>query len=288
MQPNTNASKMLTASGAATLPSSTFASMACSADGKVYIFGGLGIPPYSQEGEATNTLHSVKLRGTNSASFISKFQVESATRQRQRGRVAPGPRSGHTLVYMPAAVAARLRMPGGALLLYGGSDLKYTNFSGLLEKFRSVDAAGWRKSVWDTRVWLFDIASDKWSVLATEGARDRPPGLTFHSATVAGLQVMIYGGIRRADTVELSTDLYVLDFSATTPRWRKATVGNMIVKGAYQMDFPITGIASLPTIGAVVLMNRQVGMICYGAFAERCSVKSRKMHALEIPRSRFI
>ncbi|WIA16706.1 hypothetical protein OEZ85_013362 [Tetradesmus obliquus] len=90
-----------------------------------------------------------------------------------------------------------------------------------------------------------------------EGARDRPPGLMFHSATVAGLQVMIYGGIRRADTVELSTDLYVLDFSATTPRWRKATVGNMIVKGAYQMDFPNTGIASLPTIGAVVLMNRQ-------------------------------
>lgn len=102
------------------------------------------------------------------------------------------------------------------------------------------------------------------------------------------LQVMIYGGIRRADTVELFTELYALDFSATTPRWRKATVGNMIVKGAYQMDFPNTGIASLPTIGAVVLMNRQVGMICYGAFAERCSLKSRKMHALEIPRSRFI
>jgi hypothetical protein len=32
----------------------------------------------------------------------------------------------------------------------------------------------------------------------------------------------------------------------------------MLVEGAYQLDFPNTGIAALPEIGVVALMNRQV------------------------------
>jgi hypothetical protein len=73
---------------------------------------------------------------------------------------------------------------------------------------------------------------------------------------------MLYGGMRYDPgkvKVELSTDLFVLDFSATTPRWLMATVDNMVIKGSFQLAFPNTGIAPLPSIGAVALMNREVG-----------------------------
>jgi hypothetical protein len=71
----------------------------------------------------------------------------------------------------------------------------------------------------------------------------------------------MYGGLSHNfanNKVQASTDLYVLDFSEATPRWRRATVDNMLVEGAFQLSFPNTGIATLPDIAAVALMNRQV------------------------------
>lgn len=77
------------------------------------------------------------------------------------------------------------------------------------------------------------------------------------------LQVMLFGGLRYSRTdnnVRRSTDLYVLDFSEPTPRWRKAAVDNINTQGAYQLDFPNTGIVPLPKIGAVALMHRSVSV----------------------------
>jgi hypothetical protein len=75
------------------------------------------------------------------------------------------------------------------------------------------------------------------------------------------LQVMLFGGLRynrTANNVRRSTDLYVLDFSERTPRWRRAAVDNINTQGAYQLDFPNTGIVPLPESGAVALMHRSV------------------------------
>jgi hypothetical protein len=72
---------------------------------------------------------------------------------------------------------------------------------------------------------------------------------------------MLFGGLRynqTAKNVRRSTDLYVLDFSEPTPRWRKAAVDNINTQGAYQLDFPNTGIVPLPESGAVALMHRSV------------------------------
>jgi hypothetical protein len=72
---------------------------------------------------------------------------------------------------------------------------------------------------------------------------------------------MLFGGLRynqTANNVRRSTDLYVLDFSEHTPRWRRAAVDNINTQGAYQLDFPNTGIVPLPDNGAVALMHRSV------------------------------
>lgn len=53
--------------------------------------------------------------------------------------------------------------------------------------------------------------------------------------------------------------MYVLDFSERKPRWRKAAVENINVQGAFQLDFPNSGVAALPESGVVALMHRSVG-----------------------------
>jgi hypothetical protein len=72
---------------------------------------------------------------------------------------------------------------------------------------------------------------------------------------------MLFGGLMYTSTnnsVRRSTDMYVLDFSEATPRWRRAAVDNVKNQGAYQFGFPNTGIVPLPEIGAVALMHRSV------------------------------
>lgn len=72
---------------------------------------------------------------------------------------------------------------------------------------------------------------------------------------------MLFGGLRynrNTNNVSRSTDLFVLDFSEPTPRWRKAAVDNINTQGAYQLAFPNTGIVPLSEIGTVALMHRAV------------------------------
>lgn len=60
-----------------------------------------------------------------------------------------------------------------------------------------------------------------------------------------------------ATTVRLSTSLYALDFSSTTPRWRHALI-SLNNQGAFQLDYPSTGVVLLPEFGAVALKHRAV------------------------------
>lgn len=72
---------------------------------------------------------------------------------------------------------------------------------------------------------------------------------------------MLWGGLRFAPqikTLTISTDIYILDFSETTARWRRAAVQNINVQGAFQLGFPNTGIAPLSESGVVALMHKSV------------------------------
>jgi len=60
-----------------------------------------------------------------------------------------------------------------------------------------------------------------------------------------------------ASQVRLSTMLYVLDFSSATPRWRAAQI-RLNNQGAFQFDYPNTGVVLLPEFGAVALKHRSV------------------------------
>lgn len=57
--------------------------------------------------------------------------------------------------------------------------------------------------------------------------------------------------------VTLSTMLYVLDFAGSPPRWRQAAI-RLNNQGAYQNDWPNTGVAMVPELGAVALKHRSV------------------------------
>jgi hypothetical protein len=86
--------------------------------------------------------------------------------------------------------------------------------------------------------------------------------------------VVLFGGQAfnaSAPRVSLSTMLYVLDFSSNPPFWRAAQV-SLNNQGAYQLDWPNTGVAMLPEFGAVALKHRAVsegvgrlGACCLGA-----------------------
>jgi hypothetical protein len=74
-------------------------------------------------------------------------------------------------------------------------------------------------------------------------------------------QVALFGGQAfnaSASTVRISTMLYVLDFASSPPRWRQAAI-KLNNQGAFQLDFPSTGIVMLPEFGAVALKHRSVG-----------------------------
>jgi hypothetical protein len=90
------------------------------------------------------------------------------------------------MVYLPSATVSSLGLAGGALLLYGGSDVDQTTLSELL-KDETAAAAVLNVTEWDTAAWLYDISADKWLKLAPVG--DSPPGLMYHSMAVEGRQV---------------------------------------------------------------------------------------------------
>lgn len=74
------------------------------------------------------------------------------------------------------------------------------------------------------------------------------------------LQVVLFGGLAfnsSGPRVSTTTMLYVLDFSSTPPFWRGAQI-SLNNQGAYQLDWPNTGVAMLPEFGAVALKHRVV------------------------------
>lgn len=77
---------------------------------------------------------------------------------------------------------------------------------------------------------------------------------------VVCFQVVVFGGQAfnaSASQVRLSTMLYVLDFSSSTPRWRAAQI-RLNNQGAFQFGYPNTGVVLLPEFGAVALKHRSV------------------------------
>eukprot|EP00883_Tetradesmus_obliquus_P003960 jgi/Sobl393_1/14275/SZX72377.1 len=266
VQPSSPSVRLVGMSGSTEGPGAAFASMACSSDGQLYLFGGLSLSGHTpQFNEHLNiTIHmpiwepqallfGAELGGSSSAPSISRAIKLAAG---VKGAAAPGARSGHALIYLPAGTVSQLGLQSDALLLYGGSDVNTTSLGGVL--LNETEAAKvLNASEWDTTAWLYDIAADRWRKLVPVG--DLPPGLMYHSMAVEGKQVMLFGGLRynrTADHVRRSTDLYILDFSERTPRWRKAAVDNINTQGAYHLDFPNTGIVPLPKVGAVALMHR--------------------------------
>jgi len=178
--------------GGDAVPARAQAALACSPDSKMYVFGGLDIG--SQTGGSgdvkvfktnwvpTNGLHTLKLSGSAAAPRISKeAELTTATPQ-------PSPRSGHAMTYLAPAVASKLGMAQGALVLYGGSNVPYPNIQDFaLSDNETESAAKLRTTSWDTATWLFDLGASKWVKLVTEGAA--PPGLMYHSMEAQGAQV---------------------------------------------------------------------------------------------------
>lgn len=190
---------LVAAGGGDVAPATTQGAMACSPDGKLFLFGGLSgkLPATPQQPGVlsaiwtpTNTLHVLKLSGSPSKPQVSK-EAEVAVSQQQ----GPSPRSGAALAYLPSSVvSSSLGMQQGALLLYGGSTLNATSMSQYdLGKSEAQQAAGLRTTTWDNTTWLFDLAANKWQVLATQG--QPPPPLMYHSMTAQGQQVRCIGAL---------------------------------------------------------------------------------------------
>jgi hypothetical protein len=193
---------MVAASGGDGMPETMFAAMACTPEGHLYIFGGLAVnachlkitrlfadTTYQEvvcTWMATNALHFTQLAGKHSEPNVSMARKSASA---GAVRAAPGPRSGHSMIHLPASMP-QLNMTHGALLLFGGSDINTTN---ALEVIRTASAgksdavAMLNASKWDSTTWLYDIAADTWNILTTTG--ERPPGLVYHSMAVEGQQV---------------------------------------------------------------------------------------------------
>lgn len=178
--------------GGGAVPARVQAALACSPEGKMYVFGGLDIGSQTGgSGDAkvletkwvpTNGLHTFKLSGSAAAPSISKeSELTTATPQ-------PAPRSGHAMTYLAPAVASKLGMSQGALVMYGGSNVPYPNIQDFaLSDNETESAVKLRTTSWDTSTWLFDLGARKWVKLVTEGAA--PPGLMYHSMEAQGPQV---------------------------------------------------------------------------------------------------
>ncbi len=72
--------------------------------------------------------------------------------------------------------------------------------------------------------------------------------------------MVVFGGLALNSSgprVSLSTMLYVLDFSSSPPFWRAAQI-SLNNQGAYQLEWPNTGVAMLPEFGAVALKHKAV------------------------------
>jgi hypothetical protein len=198
IQPGRPEARMAGLSGSSGMPGAAYASMACSADGHVYVFGGLTISGYTPSvnealglttfmpiWEPQCSLFSVKLGGSSSALSISRATKLAAA---AKAAASPSARSGHELIYLPSVTVSQLGLQSDALLLYGGSDMNTTSLGEVLQN-ETAAAKQLNSSEWDTKAWLYDIAADKWLKLAPVG--DLPPGLMYHSMAVKGKQVSL-------------------------------------------------------------------------------------------------
>jgi hypothetical protein len=179
------------AAGGEAIPSRTHAALACSPNGRLYLFGGLQLAA-TVEGQGdvkdsiwkpNNGLYAFKLGGSASSPSVLK-EFESVT----SSATQPSPRSGHAMALLSADVAAKLGMKQGALVMYGGSSIDTTNMDEFTQTLNATESSlKLRNTTWDRSMWLFDLEAKKWVQLATEGAA--PPGLMYHSMEAYGQQV---------------------------------------------------------------------------------------------------
>jgi hypothetical protein len=90
------------------------------------------------------------------------------------------------------------------------------------------------------------------------------------SCAIFYLQVLLFGGLAYSPanlTVSRSTDLFVLDFTAAVPRWRRAPVANINTQGADKLAFPNAGVVPLPALGLMALQHRSVSDLMMQAAA---------------------
>eukprot|EP00878_Enallax_costatus_P007844 GHUV01008209.1.p1 GENE.GHUV01008209.1~~GHUV01008209.1.p1 ORF type:complete len:884 (+),score=200.25 GHUV01008209.1:802-3453(+) len=273
---------MLKVTGSSEPKGTAYSSLACSAQGEIYMYGGLVIDRYKatpinhdEEGKpdsshaepvwaSSGNLQAMRLSGSTVAPTLSKSWklVPSASQNRTDSSTSiPSPRSGHTLTYLPQETVASMGLSSGALLLFGGSNSSNPSLISTLADMTAA-AEALADVDFDRSAWLFDLKAHKWSKLQAQGL-NTPPGLMHHSAAVVGTQVMVWGGLRLVSDTHLgkamqaSTDLYILDFSRATPRWRVAAVDNT-ARGGSIIGFPNSGIAALPEIGVIAVMHRSV------------------------------
>jgi hypothetical protein len=183
--------------GSEAVPLRVNAAVACDGERRVHLFGGLRFAQQSKGDDyhpsetrwaPTNTLHVIELGGDVSRPRVTKLLGMTA----HDGSIQPGPRSGHALAYLDHAAAANLGMTAGGLLLYGGSTLPNTWIDSI-DVMDNITKLHLGSVAWDTAMWLFNLASGKWSKLRTEGPS--PPGLMFHGIDVKGSQVGMVGGL---------------------------------------------------------------------------------------------
>lgn len=184
------------AAGGDAAPACTQSAMACSPDGRLFVFGGLEKGDqkpapgkvFSTLWKPTNGLVSLKLGGSAAAPSVSKELEVPPTATAAEGGAQPSPRSGHAMAHLPPSLASKLGMQQGGLLMYGGSNITATNMEDfVLALNESESAAKLRATGWDTATWLFDIGARQWARLETQGAA--PPGLMYHSMEAHGQQV---------------------------------------------------------------------------------------------------
>jgi hypothetical protein len=113
-------------------------------------------------------------------------------------------------LYLQPELAKRFGCAKGALLMYGGSDIKALSINSLWLDDSSNNATGTyqgrdrsarkvkpdpvRDATWDTRLWLYDVAAKRWSDLEIVG---QSPPLMYHAMTVADSQVMVARGLQQ-------------------------------------------------------------------------------------------
>jgi hypothetical protein len=192
---------------------------------QVWMFGGAvlvspkdGIWEPSHDLVAFRISRSGPTPGSNSSSSSSssttgtRAEVEAPVKH---ARVWPGSRSGHALVYLQPDLAKRFGCVKGALLMFGGSDIKALSINALTspdtptgstngsagnatdaDKGAEKGAAQGKtdsqlygivhNTTWDTQLWLYDVSAKKWSTLEATGTA---PHLMYHGMTIAGSQV---------------------------------------------------------------------------------------------------